>query len=62
MTYAEIKAMQDELDQIENTLSLEAGVPGCERLYDKASRLQDELDEAKAGLPSRELREWGIRA
>lgn len=61
MTYAEIRKLQDEIDEIEATLSLEYGVPGSERLACRISRLEDELEEAKVGLSSKMLREYGIR-
>jgi len=61
VTYSEIKKLQNEIDELEAAYSQEHGVPGSERLVCRISRLQDELDEAKTGLPSNDLREWGIR-
>lgn len=61
MTYSEIRKMQDELDELSGEFSIEYGVPGSGRIAAKISMLQDEIDEAKAGLPTEELREWGIR-
>lgn len=61
MTYSEIRKMQDEMDELEAEYSIEYGVPGSGRIASRISYLQDEIEEAKAGLPSQELREWGIR-